>query len=174
MTMMMIAVMMISKMMLAMMNALLHLIVHRLMVIILLLYVCRADAALEAANFVPLTTGLSSNILNLLTTVICNNEQAFSTSYLVGMGPPLPILTSWSVSYSADNVNTKYYSTADEDDAKRALVGQEIHYAVSNDGLSTKWLQQMPDAALTPVIAYARRAGLQPAVTRRRRSLARA
>jgi hypothetical protein len=97
---------------------------------------------------------LANKLLNLLDSVYCNGEPAYVTSFLVGSGPAMPIYTSWSVSYSADDVDMKYYTQSDNE-AKQLLVDSSENFAASSNGLSAQWRALMPDATLMPVIAYA-------------------
>jgi ABC-type phosphate transport system substrate-binding protein len=113
-----------------------------------------ADSALRKVKFAPLDTVLATKLLALMNTVQCNSEQAYVTSYIVGTGPAMPIYTSWSVAYAADDVDVKYY-TDDDATAKQQLVDYDEDFAASSNGLAAAWRDKMPDAALMPVIAYA-------------------
>ena len=50
-----------------------------------------ASQALLDLNFVPLDVTLRKRLIDLLNTVACNNEQAYTTNYLVGVGTPVSI-----------------------------------------------------------------------------------
>jgi hypothetical protein len=86
--------------------------------------------------------------------VQCNGQQAYSTAYLVGLGPPSSLFTSWGVGWSSLETRMKYYQGT-SDNARQQLSTHDVNFGVVDDGLSDAWYSQMGDAALMPVAAYA-------------------
>jgi hypothetical protein len=102
----------------------------------------------------PLDVSLRKRLVSLLNTVRCNGQQAYSTAYLIGLGAPLSLITSWSVAWSSLDTKMKYY-VGTSNDAKQQLKTYDVDFGLVNDGLSEEWVGQMSDAALMPMAAYA-------------------
>ncbi|NEJ83950.1 hypothetical protein GR268_46760, partial [Rhizobium leguminosarum] len=81
-------------------------------------------------------------------------ETAYTTSYLVGVGSPLPLMTSWGVAWSAQLTKMKYYDGTSYT-AKQQLSTNDVDFGLVSDVLSAEWHSAMSDAALMPITAYA-------------------
>jgi ABC-type phosphate transport system substrate-binding protein len=102
----------------------------------------------------PLDISLRARLINLMSTVECNGATAYTTSYLVGVGSPLPLMTSWGVAWSAQLTKMKYYDGTSYV-AKQQLSTNNVDFGLVSDGLSAEWHSVMSDAALMPITAYA-------------------
>jgi hypothetical protein len=114
----------------------------------------RASTEATKINVAPLDVSLRERLVSLLNTVRCNGQQAYSTAYLIGLGAPLSLITSWSVAWSSLDTKMKYY-VGTSYDAKQQLRTYDVDFGLVNDGLSEEWVGQMSDAALLPMAAYA-------------------
>ncbi|ELR22246.1 protein kinase domain containing protein [Acanthamoeba castellanii str. Neff] len=115
-----------------------------------------ASQALLDLNFVPLDVTLRKRLIDLLNTVACNNEQAYTTNYLVGVGPALPLYTGWSVARSSSLDNkVKYYLASASTEAPEQLASYDSDFGASNSGVNSSWLSTIPDLAVLPITAYA-------------------
>lgn len=114
----------------------------------------RASIEATKINVAPLDVSLRERLVSLLNTVRCNGQQAYSTAYLIGLGAPLSLITSWSVAWSSLDTKMKYY-VGTSYDAKQQLKTYDVDFGLVNDGLSEEWVGQMSDAALMPMAAYA-------------------
>jgi hypothetical protein len=66
-----------------------------------------ASTAAEALNVAPLDVSLRMKLIALLNTIQCNNQPAFTKSFLIGIGTPLPLWVSWGVSWSSSTSGLK-------------------------------------------------------------------
>lgn len=114
----------------------------------------RASIEATKINVAPLDVSLRERLVSLLNTVRCNGQQAYSTAYLIGLGAPLSLITSWSVAWSSLDTKMKYY-VGTSYDAKQQLKTYDVDFGLVNDGLSEEWVGQMSDATLMPMAAYA-------------------
>lgn len=120
------------------------------------MYFTSASQALLDLNFVPLDVTLRKRLIDLLNTVACNNEQAYTTNYLVGVGPALPLYTGWSVARSSSLDNkVKYYLASASTEAPEQLASYDSDFGASNSGVNSSWLSTIPDLAVLPITAYA-------------------
>jgi ribosomal protein S27E len=102
----------------------------------------------------PLDVSLRKRLVSLLNTVQCNGQQAYSTAYLVGLGAPTSLLTSWGVGWSSLETKIKYFQST-SDSARQQLSTYDADFGVVSDGLSAESQSQMSDAVLAPLAAYA-------------------
>jgi hypothetical protein len=114
----------------------------------------RASTDATTINIVPLDTSLKKRIVDLLSTVQCNGERAYSTAFLIGIGSPLPIFTSWSVAWSSTQTRAKFYLSSSTT-GKDRLVNNNSDFSVTSNGLESSYVAQMPDAKLVPTTAFA-------------------
>jgi hypothetical protein len=105
-------------------------------------------------NFVPLDVTYRKKLIDLLATVRCNGAQAYTTNFLVGSGPSLPLYTSFAVARSSTTTKLKFYQTT-ANAAKQQLITYDSDFGATNNGLSSSWVSQMRDAALLPVTVFA-------------------
>lgn len=103
---------------------------------------------------VPIDVSLRKNILDLFTSVRCNDEQALATSYLVGAGPSLPLYTAWAVAQSTSASTVKYFEATSAQAKQQLRTFDELFGATSN-GLEAEWYSAIPDVALVPATIYA-------------------
>lgn len=114
----------------------------------------RASTAATNLNVVPLALGLHKRIIDLLGTVQCNGEQAFSVPYLVGAGSPITVVRTWTSAWSSATTAVEYYQ-ASSNQAKQQLVTYNEDFGIISTGLSADWYAQMEDAVLLPLTVYA-------------------
>jgi hypothetical protein len=93
-------------------------------------------------------------VIDQLPTVRCNGEQAYTTAYLVGAGPQLPVYTSWAIARTSGTTQLKFFES-EPTPAKKLLVTYQEDYGATSNGLSATWYSLMPDVALMPVAVYA-------------------
>jgi hypothetical protein len=105
-------------------------------------------------NFVPLDVTYRKKLIDLLATVRCNGAQAYTTNFLLGSGPSLPLYTSFAVARSSTTTKLKFYETT-ANGAKQQLITYDSDFGATNNGLSSSWVSQMRDAALLPVTVFA-------------------
>jgi hypothetical protein len=105
-------------------------------------------------NFAPLHVTYRRKLLDLLSAVECNGAQAFSTAFLLGSGPSLPLYTSFAVARSSTTSKIKFYDSADEV-GKLQLVSYDSDFGATDSGLSSSWYNRIPDVAILPVTAFA-------------------
>ncbi len=113
-----------------------------------------SEVALDEVDFVPLNVSLRKRLIDRLVSVQCNGQKAVTTPYLIGIGPALPLYTSWSVAQSGLSAKVKYYVSTSKEAKKNLATGDE-DFGTTNDGLSTRWLSVMNDVALMPAAAFA-------------------
>lgn len=113
-----------------------------------------ASTDATSINIVPLDTSLKKRIVDLLSTVQCNGERAYSTAFLIGIGSPLPIFTSWSVAWSSAQTRAKFYLSSSTT-GKDRLVNNNSDFSVTSNGLESSYVTQMPDAEIVPTTAFA-------------------
>jgi ABC-type phosphate transport system substrate-binding protein len=102
----------------------------------------------------PLDVSLRERLIDLTSTVRCNGQQAYTTSYLVGTGTPLPLVTSWAVAWSSQESKIKFYESTSRV-GKTLLVEGNVDFGVVSDGLSSDLIERDSDVALMPITAYA-------------------
>jgi hypothetical protein len=105
-------------------------------------------------NFVPLDVTYRKKLVDLLSTVQCNGAQAYTTAYLLGSGPALPLYTSFAVARSSTTTKVKFFETT-ANAAKQQLITYDSDFGATNNGLSNSWIKQMPDSTFLPVTAFA-------------------
>jgi hypothetical protein len=110
--------------------------------------------ALDEVDFVPLNVSLRKRLIDRLVSVQCNGQKAVTTPYLIGIGPALPLYTSWAVAQSGLSAKVKYYVSTSKEAKKNLATGDE-DFGTTNDGLSARWLGVMDDVALMPAAAFA-------------------
>jgi hypothetical protein len=106
-------------------------------------------------NFVPLDVTLRKRLIDLLNTVVCNNRQVYTTDYLVGVGPSLPLYTAWAVARSSTDIKVKYYLASASTEAAQQLASYDTDFGATDSGLPASWHSLAPDIALLPITAYA-------------------
>jgi hypothetical protein len=116
--------------------------------------IIRARDVALTLGYAPIDTMFVAKLLSQLGKAQCNGQQAFGTTYLVGVGPPLSLYRSLSVGYSSGTTKVKYYQD-DGEGGKSQLVGYNEDFGVSDDGLSAEWRAQMADVSFMPMAAYA-------------------
>lgn len=116
---------------------------------------CSARTAAFNLGVAPTDASLTKLIIDQMKRVYCNGKQAHSTSFIIGDGLSLSLLTAWTVAHSSENIKFKYYSQADGDEAKRLLTTYNIDFGVVSDRLADTWYTQMPDVVMMPLAAYA-------------------
>jgi phosphate transport system substrate-binding protein len=114
----------------------------------------RASVLATNSGRVPIDVSLRKNILDLFTSVRCNDEQALATSYLVGAGPSLPLYTAWAVAQSTSASTVKYFE-ATSAQAKQQLRTFDEQFGATSNGLEAEWYSAIPDVALVPATIYA-------------------
>jgi len=114
-----------------------------------------ASQALIDLNFVPLDVTLRKRLIDLLNTVVCNNRQVYTTDYLVGVGPSLPLYTAWAVARGSTDVKVKYYLASATTEAAQQLASHDTDFGATDSGLPGSRYSLAPDIALLPVTAYA-------------------
>jgi hypothetical protein len=114
----------------------------------------RASQEAIKLNVAPLDVSLRRRLVSLLSTVQCNGRKAYSTSYLIGLGAPSSLFTSWSVGWSSLETKMKYFQSTSES-ARMELSTYDADFGVVDDGMSATWLSRMSDAVLMPMAAYA-------------------
>jgi hypothetical protein len=97
---------------------------------------------------------LRKNVIDLISRVACNGEQASPTSYLISTGPPLPLYTAWTVAYSTAQAKFKYYDSTSLE-AKKQLRTFDEHFGTTSNGLEGTWYSTIDDVALLPATIYA-------------------
>jgi hypothetical protein len=117
-------------------------------------YYSVSEVALDEVDFVPLNVSLRKRLIDRLVSVQCNGQKAVTTPYLIGIGPALPLYTSWSVAQSGLSAKVKYYVSTSKEAKKNLATGDE-DFGTTNDGLSARWLSLMNDVALMPAAAFA-------------------
>jgi hypothetical protein len=105
-------------------------------------------------DFVPLNVSLRKRLIDRLTSVQCNGQKAVTTPYLIGIGPALPLYTSWAVAQSGLASKVKYYASTSKE-AKENLASHDEDFGTTNDGLSPKWLSLISDVAIMPAAVFA-------------------
>jgi hypothetical protein len=98
---------------------------------------------------------LRKRLIDLLNTIQCNNRQVYTTAYLVGVGPSLPLYTAWAVARSSTDTKVKYYLSSASTEAAQQLVSYDTDFGATDSGLSESWQVAIPDLALLPITAYA-------------------
>jgi hypothetical protein len=98
----------------------------------------------------PLSERLRERVLDLLRQVRCNGNQAYTTAYLTGIGAPLPVFSSWAVSWSTQALRMKYFSGMSAD-ARLQVPTFEVDFGVVTDGLT----DGAADIVLAPLVASA-------------------
>jgi phosphate transport system substrate-binding protein len=63
----------------------------------------------QAAGYVPLDIAYRRTLIDTLSSVMCHDNRATTSAYVIGMGGPLPVYTSWASSYTDDTFRMKYY-----------------------------------------------------------------
>jgi ABC-type phosphate transport system substrate-binding protein len=125
-----------------------------LLTIIAIAIIDRASQEARNINVAPIDVSLRERLIGLLNTVECNGKTAYETTYLVGAGTPLPLMTSWAVSWSSQLSKMKYFEGTSSN-AKQQLSSGDVLFGVVGDGLSAEWYAKMSDAAIMPLTAYA-------------------
>jgi ABC-type phosphate transport system substrate-binding protein len=125
-----------------------------LLLTIVIVITDRASQEARNINVAPIDVSLRERLISLLNTVECNGKTAYETTYLVGTGTPLPLMTSWAVSWSSQLSKMKYFEGTSSN-AKQQLSSSDVLFGVVSDGLSADWYAEMSDAALMPLTAYA-------------------
>jgi hypothetical protein len=97
---------------------------------------------------------LHKRVIDLLSTVQCNGEQAFAVPYLVGAGSPITVVGTWTSAWSSATTAVEYFQ-ASSNDAKQQLVTYNEDFGITSSGLSAEWYAQMDDAVLLPLTVYA-------------------
>jgi hypothetical protein len=105
-------------------------------------------------NVAPLPVSFRKKLVSLLSTVNCNGEKAYTSSFLIGVGTQITLFTSWAVSWSTDTTTMKYYQSLSSI-AKDQLFTLDEDYGVVSNGLSASDYELMPDVAIMPAAAYA-------------------
>jgi hypothetical protein len=113
----------------------------------------------------PLDIVLRKKIIKLLGTVQCNGVEAFTTSFLVGVGAEMSLMTSWQVSWSTDLAKLKYYQETSTV-AKQQLQEFNSDFGVSTNALTEEWKQLIEDVAQMPTAAFALAPGMCRHTTR--------
>lgn len=111
-----------------------------------------ASTVAVETSVAPLDVGLRKKLINLLNTVQCNGEEAFSTSVLVAAGAQLTLINTWASSWSSDQGKLKYYDDTSAN-AKAQIVNYNIDFGVSGNALGDGWDQLIEDAAVLPLAA---------------------
>jgi hypothetical protein len=93
-------------------------------------------------------------LISLLGNVQCNEEQAYTTSFLIGAGTQIGLFTSWAVSWSTDTTKMKYYESL-ADVAKQQLESYDEDYGITSTGIEDEWYTRISDLAVIPAAAYA-------------------
>lgn len=104
--------------------------------------------------YAALNTVLRKSMLDELATIQCNGEQALTTAYLVGEGPPIPTYESWATDYESASFRLKYYSSGTVG-AISSLLADAIDFGVSASQLTAAQKLVLPDAKLVPSLVFA-------------------
>lgn len=112
-----------------------------------------AQQAATKLKIAPTDITLAKVIIDAMRGVQCNNEPIFTTSFLIGGGTPLPLLTSWAVARSSASSKVKYYSST-SDGVKPLVQDYNLDFGVVGNALSSTWYARMPDVALVPITAF--------------------
>jgi hypothetical protein len=115
----------------------------------------RASQALLDLNFVPLDVTLRKRLIDLLNTVVCNGKQVYTTNYLVGVGPSLPLYTAWAVLRDSLDTKVKYYLASASTEAPQQLATYDSDFGATDSGLAESWYSAISDLGLLPITAYA-------------------
>jgi hypothetical protein len=114
----------------------------------------RASEGASEINVAPLPVSFRKRLIGLLGNVQCNNQQAYTTSFLIGTGTQVGLFTSWSVAWSSSTTEMKYYESLSET-AKQQLQTYDEDYGVTSNGIDDKWYSLIPDIGALPAAAYA-------------------
>jgi hypothetical protein len=112
-----------------------------------------SSLATESYGLVPIDVSLRKNLLNLFTSIRCNNATAINTAYVIGAGPPLPIFTAWAADQSTSQVVIKYYEDTTEI-ASTMLYDFDEEFGTSMTGLAAQWYTSIPDIVLAPAAVF--------------------
>nr|WIL05220.1 serine/threonine kinase [Pithovirus mammoth] len=105
-------------------------------------------------GFVPLENSLIKRVIDELGTVKCNGQRSFNTEFLVGIGSPMSIITTWASLWTSSATKIKYYdSTSDE--AKNLQLKQSGDFGVSINGIEDNYLNLIPDMKFLPIASFA-------------------
>jgi hypothetical protein len=112
----------------------------------------QAIAAVSDMGYMPLAFAYRSKLIDLLSKVTCNGEQALPTAYLLGVGWGLPVYTDWSLSYSNTDTNLKIYADYDKSPLEQITSGT-VRWLSRASGL------RVPLGVHSPPPSFARRCG---------------
>jgi hypothetical protein len=70
-----------------------------------------AVALTQTAGYIPLDTAYRRNLIDLMGTILCNGDRASGSAYVIGLGGPLPVYTSWASEYTDSSLKLKYFSS---------------------------------------------------------------
>lgn len=97
--------------------------------------------------------------IDLMGTIMCNNNTAFTTAVLIGSGVINPVFTGWANAYQTNyklgSTITVNYIVDGSKAPKAEIANGTIDYSSSNADLSAAEKLQSPDIAVLPVGVYA-------------------
>jgi hypothetical protein len=116
----------------------------------------RASAVAEEGLVAPLDISLRKKLLSVLHNALCNGEEAFTKSILVGTGEQIGLMDTWAAYWSFGSATASYYPLTSAT-AKEQMAASNVDFGIVNEGLDedvkrdTERLSD--DIALMPVAA---------------------
>jgi ABC-type phosphate transport system substrate-binding protein len=69
-----------------------------------------AVTAATAAGYAPLDIAYRRTLIDTLGSLTCDGHRATTSAYVIGLGGPLPVYTSWASEYTDSSLKLKYYA----------------------------------------------------------------
>lgn len=108
----------------------------------------------QSASYVALDIAYRRTLIDTLGSITCDGLRAITSSYVIGLGGPLPVYSSWVSEYTDSSLRLKYYS-GDALTATRYMQSGDIDFGSTVVPLSAETLQPMPDVVAVKTCAHA-------------------
>jgi serine/threonine protein kinase/ABC-type phosphate transport system substrate-binding protein len=118
----------------------------------------RVSDRVSTGGWAPLTVAYKKKIIDVLGTIMCDDENVLTTAYLIGEGTSRPALTDLAGQYTSATVTQKYF-TSDMATAITDMREGAIDYADLTTGVTSSQLaltiSEVAHLDLVPILAYA-------------------
>ena len=95
----------------------------------------RASAVAEEALVAPLDISLRKKLISVLHDSLCNGQESFTRSILVGTGAQIGLMDTWAAYWSFGSATASYYPFTSAT-AREQMAAQNVDFGMLNEGLN--------------------------------------
>jgi ABC-type phosphate transport system substrate-binding protein len=108
----------------------------------------------QGASYVALDIAYRRKLIDTLGSITCDGLRATTSAYVIGLGGPVPVYTSWVSEYTDSSLRLKYYA-GDALTATKYMQSGDLDFGSTVVPLSPTTLAPMPDVVAVKTCAHA-------------------